>query len=77
LLRSGVERQLAVVGEALGLLRKCAPKVAARIPSLDEAVATQHVIVHGYGSVDDAILWLVVTRHLGTLLKNMQRQLQP
>jgi uncharacterized protein with HEPN domain len=60
LLRSAVERQLSIAGEALGRLSKLDPTIAARIDSLPRIVAFRNVLVHGYASVDDRIVWGVI-----------------
>lgn len=57
LLRSAVERQLEIVGEALSQLRRRAPETAALIPDLPRIVAMCNVLSHGYGSVDHEIVW--------------------
>ena len=67
LLRSAVERQLEVAGEALSKLRKIDAGTAARIPDLSRLVGLRNVLIHGYASVDDRIVWGVVEEHLGSL----------
>ena len=46
LLRSGVERQLAIVGEALRQLRRIDPATAGSIAQLSRAVGFRNVLVH-------------------------------
>ena len=46
LLRSAVERQVEIVGEALGQLRKVDPTTAATIADLPQAVGLRNVLVH-------------------------------
>lgn len=67
LLKSAVERQLEIVGEALGQLRKSDPEIAAQIADLPRVVAFRNVLIHGYASVDDVLVWGVVTDRLGAL----------
>lgn len=67
LLRSAVERQLAIAGEALGKLARVDPGVASRIDALPRIVAFRNVLVHGYASVDDRIVWGVIEGHLERL----------
>lgn len=55
-------------GEALGLLRRTAPEVAARIPPLADIVAFRHVLVHGYRQVDHVRVWQIIQRDLPRLL---------
>jgi uncharacterized protein with HEPN domain len=57
LVRSAVERQLEIVGEALAQLRRKDPELAARIPDLARIVAFRNILTHGYGSVDQKIVW--------------------
>ena len=67
LLRSAVERQLAIIGEALWRLRSIDASAAAEIRDLDRIVAFRHVLVHGYAVVDDKLVWGVVESHLANL----------
>ena len=67
LLRSAVERQLAIVGEALWRLRSIDPSAATGIRDLERIVAFRHVLVHGYASVDDKLVWGVIESRLDGL----------
>lgn len=67
LLRSGVERQFEIIGEALNSLSKTAPKAAARIEDLPRIVAFRNILIHGYATVDDRLVWQVVTTRLDAL----------
>lgn len=77
LLRSAVERQLEVIGEALAQLRRLDPSWAERIPELHRIVGMRNVLVHGYASVDDALTWGVVEGHLPDLRERLARLLEP
>lgn len=76
LLRSAVERQLEIVGEALNQLRKSAPGAAAQIPDLPRAVALRNVLIHAYATVDDRLVWGVVEQHLPALHEAIRTLLQ-
>lgn len=67
MLRSAVERQLEITGEALSQLRKRFPEVAARVPDLARVVGFRNVLVHAYAAVDDMVVWGVIEGSLGTL----------
>jgi uncharacterized protein with HEPN domain len=67
LLRSGVERQFEIIGDALGRLAKLDPGWSARIPDLPRTVAFRNVLIHGYASVDDTMVWGVIERNLPRL----------
>lgn len=67
MLRSAVERQLAIVGEALWRLRSIDAATAAAIRDLDRIVAFRHVLVHGYAAVDDKLVWGVIDSRLDDL----------
>jgi uncharacterized protein with HEPN domain len=53
-LRSAVERQFEILGEALGQLARLDAALAARIPKLREIVAFRNLLVHGYATIDRA-----------------------
>lgn len=67
LLRSAVERQLAIIGEALSQLRSTDPRTTSGIRDIDRIVAFRHVLVHGYGTVDDLLVWGVIEGSLAAL----------
>lgn len=76
LLRSAVERQLEVLGEALNRLRRDDPATAARIPDLDKIVGMRNVIAHEYGEVDYEIVWAAVTNRIPGLIAVLDALLQ-
>jgi len=59
-LRSAVERQFEILGEALGRLARLDPMLAARIPDLRQIVAFRNVLIHGYALIDRARVWRAV-----------------
>jgi uncharacterized protein with HEPN domain len=64
MLRSAVERQFEIVGEALNQLSKVDPEAASRIPELRRIVAFRNILIHGYATVDDALVWQVLVDKL-------------
>lgn len=67
MLKSAVERQFEIVGEALNALSKIAPEIAEAIPELGRIVAFRNVLIHGYATVDDRLVWGVVEGKLPLL----------
>ncbi len=76
LLRSAVERQLAIVGEALWRLRSIDAATAAKIRNLDRIVAFRHVPVHGYAAIDDKLVWGIIETRLDDLEVDSSEQLK-
>jgi uncharacterized protein with HEPN domain len=72
LLRSGVERQLEIAGEAMAQLARVDPSVARRITEHRRIIAFRNLLIHGYAEVDDRVVWDVVTRKLPTLLSQAE-----
>ena len=60
MLRSAVERQFEIIGESLAQLRSVDAETAATIPELARIVAFRNLLIHGYATVDDKIVWGVV-----------------
>lgn len=69
MLRSAVERQFGIVGEALARLAKDSPEVVARIPDYAKIIGFRNILVHAYAAVDDRIVWGVIEIHLAPLRK--------
>jgi uncharacterized protein with HEPN domain len=75
LVRSAVERQLAIVGEALNRLRKSDPETADDVTDLVRIISFRNILVHGYTSVDSFLVWRLVTTNLPVLLADLERLL--
>lgn len=67
LIRSAVERQFEIIGEALNRLSKEAPDLADRVPNLRKIVSFRNLLIHGYAVVDDGRVWEIVTTMLPSL----------
>lgn len=67
MLRSAVERQFEIVGEALRQLARTDPAASGRIPELARIVAFRNILVHGYASVDDRLVWGIIEGKLTPL----------
>lgn len=67
ILCAAVERKFEVLGEALNQQSKTAPDIAAQIPKLRSIVAFRNLLIHGYASVDDVIVWRTVREELPAL----------
>ena len=61
LLRSAVERQMQIVGEALGVIRKTRPDLTGRITDIRKVIGMRNILVHGYAEIVDTTVWDVVT----------------
>jgi uncharacterized protein with HEPN domain len=64
MLRSAVERQLAIAGEALVQLARTDLPTASRFTDYKRIIAFRNVLVHGYAEIDDSIVWSVLQRYL-------------
>ena len=71
LLRSGVERQLAIVGEALSQLRRVDPMIARGIHQLPRIIGFRNVLVHAYARVDSRIVWGIIETDLEPLRRSL------
>ena len=66
-LRSAVERQFEIIGEALNQLSKIDPAAASRVPELARIGAFRNILIHGYATVDDALVWQVLVDKVPSL----------
>jgi uncharacterized protein with HEPN domain len=75
MLRSAVERQFEIIGEALNQLSKVNADLAAQVPDLGRIVAFRNILIHGYATVDDALVWQVFTERVPVLADILRRLL--
>jgi uncharacterized protein with HEPN domain len=76
LLRSAVEREFEIIGEALNRLSKVAPEIAVQIPHLSRAVAFRNLLIHGYAAIDNATVWRTAQDDLPHLRSSVVSLLQ-
>ena len=72
LLRSAVERQFEIIGEALGKAVKSEPALVHDMPELPKIVGLRNRLIHGYDSVDDELVWQIVQTKLAALEKALR-----
>jgi uncharacterized protein with HEPN domain len=71
MLRSAVERQFEILGEALGKLKKMDLELAGRISDHRRIIAFRNVLIHGYDVVLDEVVWGVVETQIPILRKTL------
>lgn len=76
LLRSAVERQIEIVGEAARGLSKQFREQHTDI-AWRQIIAQRHRLAHEYGIVDDRIIWTVATVHVPRLIEQIEPLLPP
>lgn len=72
LLRSAIERQLMIVGEALNRAVREDPDIADSIDDVREIINLRNVIVHGYAVVENATIWGVVQEDVPRLYEQVK-----
>lgn len=72
--RKAIERNIEIIGEALGRILNIEPDIA--ISDSRKIVDTRNRIIHGYNSVTADVLWLIVSKYLPILEKEVKKLLQ-
>ena len=67
ILRSAVERQFEIIGEALNQMSKIDPATTNAIPQFRQTVSFRNLLIHGYSTVDDRVVWTVLAEQLQPL----------
>ena len=70
-LRSAVERQFEIIGEALARLIRADAALAQRIPGIQEIIGFRNVLIHGYATIDRARVWQAVEQDVPNLRRTL------
>ena len=62
MLRSAVERQLEIIGEAMARALSIEPELETRLPDARRVIDFRNVVAHGYDLLDDSRVWDVAVR---------------
>lgn len=76
LLRSAVERKFEIMGEALSKIKKENPVCLEKIRCHRDVISFRNILIHGYDSIDNRIVWSVIQESLDNLLADASRLLQ-
>jgi uncharacterized protein with HEPN domain len=76
LLRSAVERQFEIAGEALRVALQNNPELAANITDARAIVAFRNQLTHAYSAVDHATVWGLLERRVPQLRAEITRLLE-
>lgn len=68
MLRSAVDREFEIIGEALNRLRRDDPMTAARVPDVARIIGFRNVLIHGYDIVDREAVWNAVRIEIPALV---------
>jgi uncharacterized protein with HEPN domain len=68
--QSAVERQMAIIGEALNQLNKLEPDL--NIKNSKAIIGFRNRLIHAYDSIDNSIIWAIIHRHLDDLRIEIQ-----
>ena len=72
--RKAVERNIEIIGEAMDRILKTDPNF--QISDARKIVDTRNRIIHGYDSVSEDVIWLIVIRYLPILEKEVKTHLK-
>jgi uncharacterized protein with HEPN domain len=72
LLRSGVERQLGIIGEAANQILKSFPEAAGAISDLPKIVAFRNRLIHGYAEISDTVVWAIASDDVPRLVSEVK-----
>jgi uncharacterized protein with HEPN domain len=71
LLRSAVERQIEIIGEAA---RRVSPALREKHPHIAwrPIIAQRHILAHEYGDIEARLIWRVATVHVPALATQLR-----
>ena len=72
MLRSAVERQFEIIGEALNQLLRREPVLQKKISNAPLIIAFRNRLIHGYANVSDEVVWGIVEGYLPVLSGEVQ-----
>jgi uncharacterized protein with HEPN domain len=72
-LRSAVERKLEIIGEATSRILKTDPSF--KLTNARKIIDLRNRVIHSYDKIDDETIWYIITRHLPSLRKEVDRLL--
>jgi uncharacterized protein with HEPN domain len=76
LLRSAVERQFGIIGEALKMALQHDPQLAVSISNTTRIISFCNRLIHGYATIADEVVWGVLETNLPVLIREVKQLLK-
>jgi uncharacterized protein with HEPN domain len=76
LFRQAVERNLEIIGEAIGRIARLDAETASRVSEHRRIVAFRNRLIHGYDLLDDELVWGTVKGEVPALLSEVEALLE-
>jgi len=67
LIKSAVERQFEIMGEALNQLSKIDAETIHKVSDYQQIISFRNILIHGYADVDDRLVWNIIETRLPKL----------
>jgi uncharacterized protein with HEPN domain len=71
-----VERDFEIIGEALRRIKRIEEHVLETISDRHRIIGFRNILIHGYDTVDEGIVWNAVVNHLPILVREIQELLE-
>jgi uncharacterized protein with HEPN domain len=75
MIQSAVERQFEIIGEALSQVIKIDSSILSNITNYRKIINFRNILIHGYASVSNDIVWGIIEKELLILKKEVQEML--
>lgn len=66
-----VERDFEIIGEALNRIKRINEEFLAKVSEHHRIIGFRNILIHGYDSIDEIIVWNAVENHLPILIKEI------
>jgi len=76
MLRSAVERQFEIIGEALRQMITKDSSLASRISDTKRIIAFRNRLIHGYADIDQEVIWGILETNLPRLHREIKTLLE-
>jgi uncharacterized protein with HEPN domain len=70
-----IERDFEIIGEALNRIKKIDEKYLEGISEHHRIIGFRNILIHGYDSINELIVWNAVEKHLPILKREVQKMI--